>query len=64
MLVFPLAAAALTYSQRHRFDSDKRPIIFALELVATWIFSAYWLLKSLEIRGTQANRTTLKHHNT
>jgi hypothetical protein len=61
MIVLPLGAVALTYWQRHRFDPHRHPAVFALEFVAAWVFGAYWLLKSLEIHSTQADRRTLKH---
>ncbi len=61
MIVFPCVAALLTYTQRHHFTSDNRPTIFAVELAATWIFSVYWLLKSVEIHITQADRSIPIH---
>lgn len=48
MLVSPLAAVILT------FTLSENSLIFFVELAAMWVFATYWLVKSVEIRETNA----------
>lgn len=57
LIVSPLLAVILTYTVEPR--GRGRTIVFFVEAVAVWIFSAYWLVKSLELRRTGADRLAL-----
>ena len=35
-------------------------LIFFIELVAIWVFSAYWIIKTLEIRESQVDRKAME----
>ena len=48
MAASPIVAVILT------FTLSKSSLIFFVELAAIWVFATYWLVKSLEIRDTNA----------
>ena len=52
MLVSPLVAAILELV--YQFSRKGKTYTFFIELVAMWVFGTYWLVKSFEIRATNA----------
>jgi len=55
MVVAPLAAAILIAGFQLHLDPGKRTVVFFVEAFAIWVFGAYWLVKSREIRDTHAD---------
>jgi hypothetical protein len=54
MILFPLASALLLH-----FLNETSSIVYFVELAGVWVFSAYWILKTLEIRESQIDRKAL-----
>jgi hypothetical protein len=48
MIIFPLSSALLLH-----FLKETNSIIYFVELVAVWAFSAYWIVKTKEINESQ-----------
>lgn len=53
MVVSPLAAVVLTYAVR------PKSLVFFLEALGVLMFAAYWLVKTAELRATDADRLAL-----
>jgi hypothetical protein len=51
MISLPLLSAFLL----HLFN-EKNIIVYVVEVIGVWVFSAYWILKTLEIRETQIDK--------
>lgn len=58
MVVSPLIAVALTFVLQP--NREQRSLVFFVEAVAVWMFAAYWLTKSAELRATDAERLALE----
>jgi len=58
MVVSPLLAVVLTFTLQHA--TQERSLQFFVEAIAVWIFAAYWLVKSGEMRATDAERLALQ----
>jgi hypothetical protein len=54
MIVFPLSSALLLH-----FLKETNNIIYFVELVAVWAFSAYWIVKTKEINESQIVKKSL-----
>ena len=54
MIVFPIVSALLLH-----FMKETNSLIYFVELVAVWVFSAYWLVKTREINESQIIRKSL-----
>ena len=65
MIVSPLAAVALSFALepppqfKLESASQSKTLIFWLEAFAVWSFAAYWIIKTGEMRETQAERRGL-----
>jgi hypothetical protein len=57
MIASPLAAVALSFALEPA--SGIRTIIFWLETFAVWSFAAYWIIKTVEMRKTEAEKRAL-----
>lgn len=57
MWVLPVAAM-LAYLGRDRFAGY--PVVFWLEGLGLWAFGAYWVVKTIEMRESQAEKATLE----
>ena len=58
MLASPLIAVAFTFLFRSAVQQS--PLVFFLEAVAVWVFAAYWLVKSQEMKDTRVDRLALE----
>lgn len=58
MVISPALAAVLTLL--FQVPEEESTLTFFLEAVAVWIFAAYWVLKSRELRRTEAERLALE----
>ena len=58
MAASPLIAVVLSFALRP--GSPWRSIIFFVEAAGVWVFAAYWLAKSLELRETDAERLAVE----
>jgi hypothetical protein len=58
MIASPIAAVVLSFWLEP--FSKFRPLIFLLETFAIWSFAAYWIVKTLEMRLTNAEERTLQ----
>jgi hypothetical protein len=61
MVLFPLLAAGMTNYLQDMFNPDTSITIFIVELAGVWVFGFYWIVKSLEIRETHADKDALSH---
>lgn len=55
MIFLPLLSAFLL----HLFN-ETNIIVYFVELVGVWVFSTYWIIKTLEIRETQIDKKAFK----
>jgi hypothetical protein len=58
MVASPLIAVVFTLAFRN--TTNESPLVFFVEAVAVWIFAAYWLTKSWELRRTRAEQLALE----
>jgi len=56
MVLSPLLAIAFSYMLP---PAGERPLIFFIEAFGVWSFATYWLMKSLELKETGAERLAL-----
>ncbi len=54
MIVFPLSSALLLH-----FLKEANSVIYFVELAAVWVFSSYWIVKTIEINESQIIRKSL-----
>jgi hypothetical protein len=54
MIISPLISALLLI-----FWKETSNIIYFVELIAVWAFSAYWIVKTIEISESQIDRKSL-----
>jgi hypothetical protein len=57
MAVSPIVAVVISYVAEPR--SRGRSSTFFIEMLAVWTFAAYWIVKSMEISATDAERLAL-----
>ena len=57
MISLPLLSAFLL----HLFN-ETNIIVYVVEVIGVWVFSAYWILKTLEIRETQIDKKAFGNH--
>ena len=43
-----------------QYDRPNKSMVFFVELVAMYVFAAYWILKSREIKATNAEQKAVK----
>ena len=58
MVASPLIAVLLTLVFRN--TTKDSPLLFFVEAVAVWVFAAYWLTKSWELRRTRAEQLAIE----
>ena len=56
MIFLPLLSAFLLY-----LLNETNSIVYFVELFGVWVFSAYWILKTLEIRETQIDKKSFEN---
>jgi hypothetical protein len=56
MISLPLLSAFLL----HLFN-ETNIIVYAVEVVGVWVFSAFWIIKTLEIRETQIDKKAFEN---
>jgi hypothetical protein len=54
MIVLPLLSALLLY-----LLNETNSIVYFVELLAIWAFSAYWIIKTIEISGSQIEEKSM-----
>jgi hypothetical protein len=54
MIIFPVSSALLLL-----FWKETSNVIYFVELVGVWAFSAYWIVKTKEINESQITRKSL-----
>jgi hypothetical protein len=56
MISLPLLSAFLLY-----LFNETNIIVYAVEVVGVWVFSAFWIIKTLEIRETQIDKKAFEN---
>jgi hypothetical protein len=55
LIVSPLVAVVLSFTM----DPESRAFVFFAETLAVWTFSAYWIIKTKEMRESNAEKLAL-----